>query len=115
VRLHHGRLKAVLRELARRRICKRVAAGRKRGFRVPVERWLVGRWLPTVEATMRESRLAEHGWIRSKHVVAELAASKQRGWAPHQLWYLFVLEMWMRAETASGDRFATHSSGGVLV
>ena len=115
VRLHHGRLKAVLRELARRRIGKRVAAGRKRGFRVPVERWLVGRWLPTVEATMRESRLAEHGWIRSKHVVAELAASKQRGWAPHQLWYLFVLEMWMRAETASGDRFATHSSGGVLV
>ena len=115
VRLRQGRLKAVLRELARRRIGARIAAGRKRGFSVPVERWLARRWLPQVEATMRDSLLGKHGWIRSQGVLAELAASRRRGWAPHQLWYLFVLESWMRAEAASGDLFATHSQSGVLV
>src|SRR6184192_761960 len=98
VRLRHGRLKAVLREFARRRIGKRIAAGRKHGFSIPVARWLVERWLPQVEATMRESRLAAQGWIRSEAVQAELAASARRGWAPRQLWYLFVLESWVRAE-----------------
>ncbi len=115
VRLRHGQLKAVLRELARRKIGKRIAAGRKQGFRVPVERWLAGRWLPHVKVTMRTSHLAERGLIRSEAVSTELAVSEQRGWAPHQLWYLFVLEMWMRAEAASRDRFATHSEGEVLV
>jgi len=33
-------------------------------------------------------------------VLGELAASARRGWARHQLWYLFVLESWMRAEQA---------------
>jgi len=98
VRLRHGRLKAILREFARRRIGKRIAAGRKRGFSIPVARWLAERWLHQVEATMRESRLAAQGWIRSEAVQAELAASARRGWAPRQLWYLFVLESWVRAE-----------------
>ena len=115
VRLRNGRLKAVLRELARRRIGTRIAAGRKRGFSVPVERWIAQRWLPQVEATMRDSLLAERGWIRSSTVVRELAASRHRGWAPVQLWYLFVLESWMRAESPSGDLSATHSQAGVLV
>ncbi|PYR26785.1 MAG: asparagine synthase (glutamine-hydrolyzing) [Acidobacteria bacterium] len=114
VRLRYGRLKAVLRELARRRIGARIAAGRKRGFSVPVERWLARRWLPQVEATMHDSLLAAHGWIRSQSVVAELAASQRRGWASQQLWYLFVLETWMRAESRSGDLLAAHSHSGVL-
>src|SRR6266550_1040773 len=114
VRLRYGRLKAVLRELARRRIGARIAAGRKRGFSVPVERWLARRWLPQVEATMHDSLLAAHGWIRSQSVVAELAASRRRGWASQQLWYLFVLETWMRAESVSRDLLAAHSHSGVL-
>jgi asparagine synthase (glutamine-hydrolysing) len=48
VRLSGGRLKAILRELARRKIGDRVARGRKRGFGIPVGRWLVGRWRPVV-------------------------------------------------------------------
>ena len=100
IRLRGGRLKAVLRELARRRIGERIAAGRKRGFLIPVERWLAGRWLPQVEATLRSSRLVADGWIGSEGLLAETAASARRGWARHQLWYLFVLESWMRAEPA---------------
>ena len=100
IRLRGGRLKAVLRELARRRIGHRIAGGRKRGFSIPVERWLAGRWLPHVEATLRSSRLVGDGWISSEGLRAELRASAQRGRARHQLWYLYVLECWMRAEQA---------------
>jgi len=98
IRLRRGGLKAVLRELARRRIGDRIARGRKRGFSIPVERWLAGRWLPHMEATLRSSRLVGDGWIRSEGLRAEITASARRGWARHQLWYLYVLESWMRAE-----------------
>jgi asparagine synthase (glutamine-hydrolysing) len=100
IRLGGGRLKAVLRELARRRIGRRIAGGRKRGFSIPVGRWLAGRWLPHVEATLRSSRLVRDGWIRSEGLRAELTASARRGWARHQLWYLYVLESWLRVEQA---------------
>jgi len=115
IRLRGGRLKAVLRELARRRIGSRIAAGRKRGFSIPVERWLAGRWLPHVEAMLGSSRLVGDGWIRSEGLRAELTASVRRGWARHQLWYLYVLESWLRAEHAdppASPRAATAQSIG---
>jgi asparagine synthase (glutamine-hydrolysing) len=96
-RLRGGRLKAILRELARRRIGRRIARGRKRGFTIPVDRWLAGSWLPQLEATLRSSRLVTDGWIRSEGLRAELAASALRGKACYQLWYLYVLESWLCA------------------
>jgi asparagine synthase (glutamine-hydrolysing) len=101
VRMHRGRLKAVLRELARRRISERVARGRKRGFGVPVQRWLVDRWYHAVEATMRDSVLVGDGWIRGEAFFNALRVASRRGWAPLQLWYVFVLETWLRSERAS--------------
>ena len=62
---------------------------------------------------MRESCLAENGWIRADAVAAELAASERRGWAPQQLWYLFVLEAWMRNEATSGAESRINSFLGV--
>ena len=97
-RLRHGRLKAVLRELARRKLGERVASGRKRGFTIPVERWLTGRWHAEVEATFRDSLLESEGWIRSGPALKWLEKSRQTGRAPKQLWYLFVLEAWLRNE-----------------
>src|SRR5215471_17237519 len=44
LRLRGGKLKAILRELARRHVGERVAVGRKRGFGIPVARWLAGKW-----------------------------------------------------------------------
>jgi asparagine synthase (glutamine-hydrolysing) len=98
VRLKGGQLKAVLRELARRKIGDEVASGRKRGFGIPVQRWIVGRWLPAVEQAFRESILAKEGWIRSAPVLDGLRAAAGRGVASNQLWYLFVLETWLRHE-----------------
>ncbi len=104
IRLHGGRLKAVLREIARRRIGERVAFGAKRGFAIPVQEWLVGRWYANacVERLLLGGLLAEHGYLEPEAVERELALARQTGHAPLYLWYLFVLERWMRHEHARG-------------
>jgi asparagine synthase (glutamine-hydrolysing) len=98
LRLKGGTLKAILRELARRRLGERVAAGRKRGFGIPVQRWLAGKWRDRVEASFRDSLLEREGWVRGDAVIAQLDSAAQTGWSPNQLWYLFVLESWLRRE-----------------
>lgn len=101
VRLYHWRLKAILRELARRRISWAVARRRKKGFGIPVRRWIVGRWRSEVETMLRKSVLAEKGWIRSDVALAQLKLAVSRGVAPETLWYIFVLESWLRYEGLS--------------
>jgi asparagine synthase (glutamine-hydrolysing) len=98
LRLRGGRLKPILRELARRRIGEEVARGRKRGFYIPVQRWLVGRWRDRVMESFRYSLLDKEGWINSRAAVSQLEEASRRGLAPNQLWYLFVLESWLRRE-----------------
>lgn len=100
VRLRHGKLKAVLRELARRRIGERIAAGKKRGFTIPVERWLVGKWQARVVETLQDSILEKEGWIHPGSTLKWLKESTPTGRAPKQVWYLFVLESWLRNELA---------------
>ena len=63
LRLRAGQLKAVLRELARREIGGRVAEGRKRGFGIPAERWMLDRWRSNVDEAFGHSKLADEGWI----------------------------------------------------
>ena len=98
VRLRGGELKAVLRAIARRRIAPRVAEGRKRGFTIPVERWIATKWRGTVDAAFADSLLGREGWVRPDAVRRELAESARTGVATQRLWYLYVLEEWLRAE-----------------
>jgi asparagine synthase (glutamine-hydrolysing) len=98
LRLRRGQLKAILRELARRKVGERVARGRKRGFGIPVQRWIAGQWRASVEEMLRESILEQDGWIRSRPVLDQLEKAARAGHAPNQLWYIFVLESWLRHE-----------------
>jgi asparagine synthase (glutamine-hydrolysing) len=100
-RLRRGELKAVLRECVRRHVGEEVAAGAKRGFTIPVQRWLAGRWRPSFEKSLKDSVLEQHGYIRADGVRNALAQSAERGRAPMQLWYLYVLETWFRHEHAA--------------
>ena len=111
VRLRRGRLKAVLREVARRRVGERVARGRKRGFGVPVGRWVAGRWRTRVADALRESELGREGFIDVGAALTLLERSEADGLAPKQLWYLFALESWMRHERA--DAREKESDGAV--
>jgi asparagine synthase (glutamine-hydrolysing) len=111
VRLRGGTLKAVLRELARRRVGERVAAGRKRGFSIPVQRWVAGRWRAAVADALRDSVVERHGWIRAGAARARLEEAGRRGWAPNQLWYVYVLESWLRREQSEAAE-APPAAGG---
>jgi asparagine synthase (glutamine-hydrolysing) len=95
-RLHGGRSKAILRELARRHLGERVSQGRKRGFSVPVNRWLVERWRATFQEMFADSLLARDGWISGPAVQVEFRRATEQGYASNQLWYLYVLEHWLR-------------------
>jgi asparagine synthase (glutamine-hydrolysing) len=101
MRLKGGHLKAILRELARRHAGKQVASGRKRGFSIPVRRWIAGRWAPMVDEVFQNSVLQQEGWIRASAVQRQLREAAARGSASDQLWYLFVLESWLRRERSA--------------
>jgi asparagine synthase (glutamine-hydrolysing) len=119
LRLRGGQLKAVLREIARRRLGERVAHGKKRGFGVPVQRWIAGRWRGAVEESLRESILGREGWIHTEAVLEQLRSLRPAGCAPNQLWYLYVLENWLRTERSSvaneadrSDKLFAHLASG---
>lgn len=93
-------MKAVLREISRRRIGERVAKGKKRGFSIPVGRWLAGRWRPHFEELLRDSHAAREGWIDAAAVRKYLAEAAAKGFASNPLWYIYVFEQWLRKSPA---------------
>ncbi|MCL5744053.1 MAG: asparagine synthase C-terminal domain-containing protein [Acidobacteria bacterium] len=99
-RLRGNRLKAILRELARRKIGDRVARGAKRGFRIPVEQWMAGRWRSGIEETLRDSLLQKEGWIPAGQALRCLERYASGGRVPTYMWHLYTLESWLRHERA---------------
>ena len=115
LRLHGGQSKSILREIARRRIGERVASGAKRGFGIPVGRWLAGTWGNSFREMMEDSQLAKEGFINSKNVIKFWKERAATGSVPNQLWYIFVLEHWLRMHRAtlpvSGEHLLTSTAG----
>ena len=97
-RLHGGELKAILREIARRKLGDRIASAPKLGFTVPVEEWMGRRWRSRVTESFADSALVADGWIQGEALRTELDSAATRGRASRRLWYLWVLEEWLRAE-----------------
>jgi len=65
-----------------------------------VERWIAGRWRHAVEERFESSLLAADGWIRKEAVLRSLRQAPSGGQVSHHIWYLLVLEEWMRTERA---------------
>ena len=101
VRLHEGVLKAILRALVARRVGPRVATGAKRGFTIPVESWIAGRWREDVREALSDSKLAREGWMNARALPSELDAARNSPESGRRLWYLYVLDAWLRAEERS--------------
>jgi asparagine synthase (glutamine-hydrolysing) len=99
-RLHNGELKAVLRAIARRRINAEVATRAKRGFEIPVCRWLAQQWGNKFREMFSDSLMAKERLIQAGPVLKLFEDRVPTGTVPMQLWRLFVLESWMRAEFA---------------
>ncbi len=100
-RLYRGNLKAILRALAKKKIGMTVANRPKKGFGIPVRRWIVGRWLPLAKAAFHDSILQKEGWINADVALRQLDQSVRDGTAPDHLWHLLILEFWMRQEKVS--------------
>lgn len=98
IRLRAGVLKAVLREIARRRLGARVAHGSKRGFTIPAQRWMLSKWKAHADAAFSESLLARQGYISNTELQRWWKQTVDRQQCSLQIWRLFVLEYWMRAE-----------------
>jgi asparagine synthase (glutamine-hydrolysing) len=113
IRFRGGALKAVLREIARRRLGQPIATRRKQGFTVPSERWLADRWSGMLDRLNGDTRLERDGWIRPGALRAPLREALDRRWVPVQLWNLLVLEHWLERNDSTRRR-VEHAEGAPL-
>ena len=104
IRFRGGRLKAVLREIVRRRLGPQVAFRQKRGFTIPVERWLAKQWSGSFDALKSGTLLEQEGWIRRGSIEPLLRTALLSEHVPIQLWYLLVLEHWLQRKWIGATR-----------
>ncbi len=105
LRFRGGRLKAILRQIASRRVHPAIAARRKSGFNIPVESWLFTNSKRYLDPLRRRSLLEQTGWIHPGKLSTAIDEALAARNVPTQLWYLVVLEEWLRRE-----RFTTRRS-----
>ena len=107
IRLRGDVLKAILREIVRKHVGPEVAFRRKQGFSIPVERWMTAHWLPLLHDLAERSLLEQEGWIRPDSIREAVRTLQPGSPAPTQLWYLLVLERWLKNRANTPDRWLT--------
>jgi len=95
-----NRLKAVLREIARRAIGPDVAFRHKRGFTIPVERWLASRWSGRLLELKDRPLLVGEGWMKAGALSLAVDEAIARGELSRQLFHALVFENWLRQHRA---------------
>jgi asparagine synthase (glutamine-hydrolysing) len=98
IRFHGGQLKAVLREIVRRRIGPSTASRAKQGFRVPAEKWLAGPWRADLDRLQSGTLVEREGYIQGPALRSEIDRAIAAGGASEQLWYVAVLERWLQSQ-----------------
>jgi hypothetical protein len=62
---------------------------------------LVTRWREQFESLLSSSLLHQAGWISAPAVLQEYERAVTAGQASNQLWYIFVMENWLRQEASA--------------
>jgi asparagine synthase (glutamine-hydrolysing) len=101
LRFRNGVLKAVLREIVRRRVDPAIASRPKQGFTVPVERWLAERWTGALDRLTGATELERQGWVRKGSLERPIQEARARRWVPTQLWFLLILEHWLERQSTA--------------
>ena len=102
IHFHGGRLKAVLREIARRHAGPEVAFRQKQGFTIPVEKWLASKWSSRLKELKNDTLLAQEGWMNAGALSAAVDEAVTRGEISKQLWHTLVFEQWLRQKSGTG-------------
>lgn len=95
LRLRGREPKSIPRELVRRRVGPDIASRPKRGFQMPVERWLTNRWRGRFEELLNDCALTRDNWIQKEPLAKIVRASLNAGHGNIHLWRLMVLNMWL--------------------
>lgn len=100
VRFHGGAMKAVLREIVRRRVSPAVADRQKQGFTVPVDQHLTFDSNTDLERLGESPQLEEGGWVRPGSLKQSIAEAGRLKSVSPQLWHLLVFENWLRYQSS---------------
>jgi hypothetical protein len=65
-----------------------------------VNRWLSAKWKQPMLDALTKSHLEEQEWINADAVAQCLRQTAEAGHVPNQIWYIYVLESWLRHESA---------------
>jgi asparagine synthase (glutamine-hydrolysing) len=102
--------KPLLRELARRRLPPAVAIAPKRGFEIPVARWLRCELRPLLVETLLASDSRTMQLANAKALRAFVSGTDAfAGNRPQAIWALLMLELFLRDRTSSCSRVGTWS------
>ncbi|HEY2760378.1 MAG TPA: asparagine synthase (glutamine-hydrolyzing) [Pirellulales bacterium] len=106
-RLHRWQRKSLLRDAYRNRLPAEVIDGRKRGFEIPMRRWLGAELRPLVCDLLEapDSRIGEYVDRRFVLDVIQNRAAQQRNWM-YLVYGFLVLELWLREISAELSRAA---------
>jgi len=110
IRFRGGVLKAILREIVRRRVNPAVANRPKLGFTVPVERLLADKWSGALDILQSPNELERQGWIRPHSLAAPIAEAKAQRWVPKQIWCLLLLEHWLQRQSSQAPELVAEHS-----
>ena len=101
LKYRNGTTKHLLRRSLYRRVPRSLIERPKKGFRVPVARWLTGELEGSVRSVLSREEVARAGLV-DPDAVQELLGSDLRGARRHPdaIWSLYVLHLWA-AEVAS--------------
>jgi len=87
--------KHILRQAMQHRLPRRIIARKKKGFGMPVGKWLRSELRDTVHDTLSPERLNRHGMFNSGYV-QQLIGEHEKGFADNRklLWTLLMFELW---------------------
>lgn len=96
-KLKMGKGKYLLRKAAARYLPEEILARPKKGFSIPLARWLSGPLAPRVERFLKESPLWELGFIDQRALQSLYHALKDKKEDTSKtIWAAFVLDHWLR-------------------
>ncbi len=99
LRLRGRELKSIPRELVRRRVGPEIASRPKRGFQMPVERWITGRWRPRLQALLDGTVLVREKWLQQDSLRQIVESALSTGKGNIHLWRLMLLNMWFEQQS----------------